>query len=63
LRRLHAHKEQFQSPKMVIQKPRHAQTVLGLHWLFVCTNNVAIFTELVRLSKDLPLPGKGHSTQ
>src|SRR5262245_57950618 len=39
LRRSHAHKEQFQSPKVVVRKSRHAQTVLGLPWLFVCANN------------------------
>ena len=38
-RRSHAHKEKFQSPKLVVRKRRHAQTVLGLPWLFVCANN------------------------
>ena len=39
MRRSHAHKEKFQSPKLVVRKRRHAQTVLGLSWLFVCANN------------------------
>ena len=29
LRRSHAHKEKFQSPKLVVRKRRHAQTVLA----------------------------------
>jgi hypothetical protein len=36
------HTEQFQLPKMVIRKLRHAQTVPALLWLFVCTNNAEV---------------------
>jgi hypothetical protein len=41
-RRLPAHKERSQLPKMVILKPRRAQTVPVLPWLFVCALNSAL---------------------